>query len=78
MMKLMMLCATAHQALVLVSRGSEEDESTYVVTANISRPKKYSGLRPTVSEIRPNKGWKAVEVSRKAVESHDAALDAWK
>lgn len=31
-----------------------------------------------VSESRPNKGWKLVEVNRNAVDSHDALLELWK
>jgi hypothetical protein len=31
-----------------------------------------------VSDNRPINGWSEVEVSRKAVDSHDAEFDAWK
>jgi len=60
-MKLPILPANAHQAVVAVKRR---------------RPATYSGLRPKVSESRPMSGWSDVEVSRKAVESHDAELEA--
>jgi hypothetical protein len=36
------------------------------------------GRRPIVSDRRENIGWKAVEVKRKEVESHEAELDALK
>ncbi|GAB1214147.1 hypothetical protein ATERTT37_003307 [Aspergillus terreus] len=62
-MKLPMLCAVAHHA---------------VVAKNTAIENKYTGLRPKVSEIRPNRGRKAVEVKRKAVDSHEAELEAWK
>jgi hypothetical protein len=32
----------------------------------------------TVSDKRPKSGWKLVEVSRKAVDSHEALLALWK
>lgn len=38
----------------------------------------YGGFRPTVSDILPKRGWKAVDVSRKAVDSHEALFEALK
>lgn len=60
-MKLSMLCALAHHA---------------VASAKTTRHPRKSGLRPTASDRRPSSGWKAVEVSRKAVDSHEAELAA--
>jgi hypothetical protein len=62
-MKLPMSCASAHQA---------------VVAARKTRPARYSGRRPNVSERRPKSGCSEVDVSKKAVDSHDAEFDAWK
>lgn len=59
--KLSMLPAAAHHA---------------VASANTALHPRKSGLRPTASDRRPSSGWKAVEVSRKAVDSHDAELAA--
>lgn len=51
----------------------------HAVVAEISaRPPRYRGLRPMVSERRPISGCREVDVSRNAVESHDAEFDAWK
>lgn len=36
------------------------------------------GIRPMVSDRRPSSGWKAVEVRRNDVDSHEAELAAWK
>lgn len=60
-MKLPMLCAKAHQA---------------VVTARNSRPVRYNGRRPIVSDTLPKSGWHEVDVSRNAVDSHDAEFEA--
>lgn len=49
-----------------------------VVQANIIKEKMCNGRRPMVSERRPKRGWKAVLVSKKAVESHEALLEALK
>jgi hypothetical protein len=62
-MKLPMLFAAAHHAVV-------------AVRSNI--PARYSGRRPIVSDRRPMSGCRDVEVSRKAVDSHDAELEALK
>jgi hypothetical protein len=62
-MKLPMLCARAHHPVVA-------DKS--------ARPNKYSGRLPTVSDMRPKSGCREVDVSKKAVDNHDAELDAWK
>ena len=37
-----------------------------------------TGRRPMVSDSRPKVGWNDVDVSVKAVDSHEAALDARK
>jgi hypothetical protein len=37
--------------------------------------KTYGRFLPIVSESRPKRGWKAVEVSRNAVDSHEAEFD---
>jgi hypothetical protein len=62
-MKLVMLLASPHQA---------------VVAPNMTREKIYSIRRPKVSDSRPYSGWKVVEVSIKAVDSHDAEFEEWK
>ena len=62
-MKLPMLCAKAHQP---------------VIAARKIRPERYSGRRPIVSDTRPKSGAREVDVSRKAVDNHDAELDALK
>jgi hypothetical protein len=62
-MKLPILCAAAHQA---------------VVAARKIKPARYNGRRPKVSDKRPMSGWSDVEVNRKAVESHDAEFEALK
>jgi hypothetical protein len=62
-MKLPILWARAHHAVVAVIKVM---------------PARYSGRRPIVSDKRPMSGWSEVEVRRKAVDSHDAELDAWK
>jgi len=62
-MKLPMLCAMAHHP---------------VATVSSIRPERYNGRRPIVSDTRPKSGWRAVEVSKKAVDNHDAELDALK
>jgi hypothetical protein len=62
-MKLPILWARAHHAVVAVIKAM---------------PARYSGRRPIVSDKRPMSGWREVEVRRKAVDSHDAELDAWK
>jgi hypothetical protein len=62
-MKLPMLFAAAHQAVVAASRRS---------------PARYNGRLPNVSDSRPISGCRDVEVSRKAVDSHDAEFDALK
>src|SRR5690242_6626310 len=49
-----------------------------VVAEMRARPPRYRGRRPMVSERRPMSGWRDVEVRRKAVESQDAELEAWK
>ena len=59
--KLPMLCARAHHAVVVARRMS---------------PAIYRGRRPNVSEKRPINGWSEVEVSRKAVDSHEAEFEA--
>lgn len=62
-MKLPMLCAQAHQA---------------VVAARTTSPARYKGRRPNVSERRPMSGCNDVDVRRKAVDNQDAEFDAWK
>lgn len=57
MMKLSMLPASAHHV---------------VAKTNTTREAMYSGFRPTASDSRPSSGWNAVDVSKNAVESHDA------
>lgn len=59
--KLFMLCAKAHQTVETVKR---------------LRVSTKGGLRPIVSDRRPKSGWNAVEVRRKAVDSHDAEFEA--
>jgi hypothetical protein len=61
--KLPILSAAAHHAVVAASSRS---------------PARYKGRRPNVSDSRPISGWRDVEVSRKAVDSHDAEFDALK
>jgi hypothetical protein len=61
--KLSMLFARAHHV---------------VAAAKMPRAPTKSGFRPRASESRPSKGWKADEVRRKAVESHDAEFEALK
>jgi hypothetical protein len=63
MMKLPILCASAHHA---------------VEAARKTRPNRYSGRRPMVSDMRPKSGWIEVEVNRNAVESQDAEFEAKK
>jgi hypothetical protein len=46
-----------------------------VPSAKARREKIKGGRRPMVSDRRPNIGWKAVDVKRKDVESHDAELE---
>jgi len=58
-MKLPMLWARAHQAVAAVKSAMEPT---------------YRPLRPSESDRRPTRGWKAVAVSRKAVLSHEALL----
>lgn len=62
-MKLWMLWARAHHA---------------VVTRKTKIEKRYTGLLPKVSETRPNRGMKAVDVSKNDVVSHAAESEAWK
>lgn len=62
-MKLLMLPASAHQVVASAKTPSEPTKS---------------GLRPTASDRRPSSGWNADDVSRKAVDSHEAELEAWK
>lgn len=62
-MKLPMLCAPAHHP---------------VVAARNTSPERYNGRLPIVSLARPNNGCSEVEVSKKAVESHDAEFEALK
>jgi hypothetical protein len=38
----------------------------------------YGGFLPIVSDILPKRGWKAVEVRRKAVDNHEALFDELK
>ena len=47
-----------------------------VATANTARAMRKSGFLPRASDKRPSRGWKAVDVSRKAVDSQDAELAA--
>jgi hypothetical protein len=61
--KLPMLFAPAHHA---------------VVAARNRRPAKYKRRRPNVSERRPMSGCSEVEVSKNAVDSHDAEFEALK
>jgi hypothetical protein len=63
MIKSPMLCAAAHHA---------------VPKANINKADMYTGLRPNISDNRPNIGCSAADVSIKAVDSQDAELDALK
>ena len=62
-MKVPILVARAHQAVAAAKRA--------IVPTN-------SLFRPSESEMRPTRGWKAVEVRRKDVDSHEALLLAWK
>ena len=62
-MKLPIVCAKEHHA---------------VVAARTTRPARYNGRRPRVSESRPISGCSEVDVSKKAVDSHEAEFDAWK
>ena len=62
-MKLSMLCAIPHQTM-----------ETRVKAEQMMN----SGLRPTASDRRPNRGWKVVEVSRNDVDSQVAELAASK
>jgi hypothetical protein len=62
-MKLSMLCATPHHTVAI--------KNTVIV-------KMYGGLLPIVSDRRPKRGWKLVEVKRNAVDSHDALFELWK
>lgn len=49
----------------------------HAVVAEIkTSPPRYNGRRPMVSERRPMRGWRDVEVRRNAVESHDAEFEA--
>lgn len=61
--KLVMLCARAHHR---------------VPSVNKTIPKINGGFLPIVSDNRPARGWKAVEVNKKAVDSHEALFDEWK
>lgn len=63
MMNSVMLCASAHHT---------------VARRNIVKVKINGGFLPMVSEILPKRGWKAVEVRRNAVESHDALFEELK
>ncbi|PFH61561.1 hypothetical protein XA68_16984 [Ophiocordyceps unilateralis] len=56
-----MLPARAHQPVATVKTAIEA---------------RNKGLRPTASDKRPNKGWKAVDVSKKAVDNQEAELAA--
>jgi hypothetical protein len=58
--KLRMLRATAHYA---------------VPSANTAKESRNGGRRPKVSDIRPNVGWKAVDVSKNDVDNQDAEFD---
>ena len=49
-----------------------------VVIANIVKANRYNGRRPKVSDARPKSGLNDVDVSMKAVESHDAAFEELK
>jgi hypothetical protein len=62
-MKLPILCARAHHP---------------VVTARNTTPERYSKRRPKVSDSLPKRGCNDVDVSRNAVDSHDAELEALK
>jgi hypothetical protein len=62
-MKLPILCAQAHHAVVI---------------ARTTSPARYNVRLPNVSERRPISGWSEVDVSKKAVDSHDAEFDALK
>lgn len=59
-MKLVMLLARAHHR---------------VLRAKITIVTRYGGFLPRESDILPRRGWKAVEVSRNAVDNHEALLD---
>lgn len=61
--KLVMLCASAHHRVPAMNR---------------SMPKINGGFLPMVSDNRPDRGWKAVEVNKKAVDSQDALFAEWK
>ena len=62
-MKLVILCASAHQI---------------VASKNKTMLNIYGGFLPIVSDNRPNRGWKLVEVNRNAVDNHEALLELWK
>jgi hypothetical protein len=62
-MKLPILFASEHHPVAAASRRS---------------PARYKGRRPMVSETRPKRGWRAVDVRRNAVDNQEAELDAWK
>lgn len=62
-MKLPMLCARAHHP---------------VVAARNNSPERYNGRLPNVSDSLPNNGCREVDVSKNAVDSHDAELEALK
>lgn len=59
--KLSILCANVHQAVARVK---------------MIRQMMKRGFRPTASDRRPSRGWVAVDVSRKAVDNHEAELAA--
>ena len=62
-MKLPMLCARAHHAVVAVRNN---------------KPERYNERRPNVSDSLPKRGCRDVDVSKKAVDNQDAELDALK
>ena len=62
-MKLPISAATAHHT---------------IAKAKVSDAKSQTNLRPMVSESGANRGMNAVEVIRKAVDSHDAEFDELK
>jgi hypothetical protein len=46
-----------------------------VAIKNTSPEKRYGVFLPMVSESRPKIGWKAVDVNKNAVDSHEALLE---
>ncbi len=61
--KLVMLCASAHHRVPAVNK---------II------PKINGGFLPMVSDNRPARGWNAVEVNKKAVDSQEALFAEWK